>query len=97
MPLPHPPGYQPPRQTRVQRRRVLLAAVVFALLAGVLLVLGRRAAETPGTALPPASPERALLVVVAAGACGAWGEVMRQLTRVARSRDPQDQDLPPQG
>ena len=83
MPLPHPPGYQPPRQSRVVGRRVCLAAVVFSLLAAVLLVLGRRAAETPGTALPKASPERALLVVLAAGCCGAWGEWMRQLAQVA--------------
>ena len=33
MPLPHPPGYQPPRQSQVDRRRVLLAAVVLAVLA----------------------------------------------------------------
>ena len=44
MPLPHPPGYQPPRQSQVDRRRVLLAAMVLAVLAVLLLVLGRRAA-----------------------------------------------------
>ena len=93
MPLPHPPGYQPPRQTRMDRRRVLLAGVLFSLLAAVLLVLGRRAAAHAGNALPHASLERALVVVLVAGGCGAWGETMRQLAAVARSRDPDD--LPP--
>ncbi len=85
MPLPHPPGYEPPRQTRVDRRRVLLAAVVLSLLAAVLLVLGRRAAAHAGNALPHASLERALLVVLVAGGCGAWGETMRQLAAIASS------------
>ncbi|MFM2158556.1 MAG: hypothetical protein RLZZ124_1030 [Cyanobacteriota bacterium] len=93
MPLTHPPGYEPPRQSRLDRRRVLLAGVVLALLAGVLLVLGRRAAVHAGNALPQASLERALVVVLVAGGCGAWGETMRQLAAVARSRDPDD--LPP--
>ena len=93
MPLPHPPGYREPPQTRLDRRRVLLAGVVFAAMAALLLVLGRRAAEAPGSALPHASLERAVAVVVVAGCCGAWGEAMRQLARVARSRDPHD--LPP--
>ena len=43
MPLPHPHGYEPPRQTRVDRRRVLLAGVILSLIAAGLLVLGRRA------------------------------------------------------
>jgi hypothetical protein len=51
MPLPHPPGYQPQRQSQVDRRRVLLAAVVLAVLAALLLVLGRRAAAHAGNAL----------------------------------------------
>ena len=93
MPLPHPPGYREPLQRRLNRRRVLLAGMVFSALAVLLLALGRRAAEAPGSALPRASLERALVVVVAAGCCGAWGEVMRQLAAVARSRDPDD--LPP--
>ena len=90
MPLPHPPGYQPPRQTRVDRRRVLLAGVLFSLLAAVLLVLGRRAAAHAGNALPHASLERALVVVLVAGGCGAWGESMRQLAAIARGRDLDD-------
>lgn len=65
MPIPHPPGYQPPRPSRVDRRRVLLAGCVLALMAAVLLVL------------------------VAAG-CGAWGERMRQLAAITRSRNPED-------
>ena len=94
MPLPHPPGYAPPRQSQVDRRRVLLAAVVFSLIAAGLLVLGRRAAAHAGNALPHASLERALVVVLVAGGCGAWGETMRQLAAVARSRDPDDLPLP---
>jgi hypothetical protein len=90
MPLPHPPGYHQPAQRRLDRRRVLLAGVLFSALAALLLALGRRAAEAPGSALPHASLERALVVVVAAGCCGAWGEVMRQLAAVARSRHPDD-------
>jgi hypothetical protein len=93
MPLPHPPGYREPQQTRLDRRRVLLAGVLFSALAALLLGLGRRAADVPGTGLPRATLERALVVVVAAGCCAAWGEVMRQLAAVARSRDPDD--LPP--
>ncbi|NBW63087.1 MAG: hypothetical protein EBR33_07965 [Synechococcaceae bacterium WB4_1_0192] len=90
MPLPHPPGYQPRLQSRFDRRRVLLAGALFSLFAAVLLVLGRRAAAHAGNALPHASLERALLVVVVAGGCGAWGETMRQLAALARSREPGD-------
>ncbi|QPN70925.1 hypothetical protein [Synechococcus sp. CBW1108] len=79
MPLPHPPGYQPPRQSQLDRRRVLLAAVVLAVLAALLLVLGRRAAAHAGNAMAQPSLERALVVVlVAAGAapgvkrCVSW-------------------------
>ena len=46
MPLPHLSGYEPPRQS--------------SLIAGGLLVLGRRAAAHAGNALPHASLERAL-------------------------------------
>ena len=85
MPLPHPPSYEPPKQTRLDRRRLVLAGVVFSLIAAVLLVLGRRAAAYSGNALPHASLERALVVVVVAGGCGAFGETMRQLAAIARS------------
>lgn len=85
MPLPHPPSYVPPSQSRLDRRRVLLAGVVLALLAALLLVLGRRAAVHAGSELPHSSPERALLVVLVAAGCGAWGETMRQLAAIARS------------
>ena len=87
MPLPHPPGYQPPRQSQVDRRRVLLAAMVLAVLAVLLLVLGRRAAAQAGNALAQPSLERSLAVVLVAAGCGAWGETMRQLAGIARASD----------
>jgi H+/gluconate symporter-like permease len=87
MPLPHPPGYQPPRQSQVDRRRVLLAAMVLAVLAVLLLVLGRRAAAHAGNALAQPSLERSLAVVLVAAGCGAWGETMRQLAGIARASD----------
>ena len=59
---------------------------MFGILASVLLVLARRAAIHAGNALPHASPERALLVVLGAVGCGAWGETMRQLVDSARRR-----------
>jgi H+/gluconate symporter-like permease len=90
MPLPHPPGYQPPRPSRVDRRRVLLAGCVLALMAAVLLVLGRRAAEHAANQLFQPSLERALVVVLVAAGCGAWGETMRQLAAITRSRNPVD-------
>ena len=83
MPLPHPSGYEPPRQSSLDRRRVLLAGVILSLIAGGLLVLGRRAAAHAGNALPHASLERALVVVLVAGGCGAWGATMRQLAAIA--------------
>ncbi|MFM7634484.1 MAG: hypothetical protein ACKO7Z_02640 [Cyanobacteriota bacterium] len=90
MPLPHPPGYRPPGQSRVDRRRVLLASAVLAGLAALLLILGRRAAAHAGNALPHASQERALLVVLVAAGCGAWGETMRQLAVIARTIKAED-------
>jgi len=87
MPLPHPPGYEPPRQGSLDHRRVLLAAVILSLIAAGLLILGRRAAAHAGNALPQASLERALVVVLVAGGCAAWGETMRQLAAIARSND----------
>lgn len=87
MPLPHPPGYQPVRPQRVDRRRVLLAALIYPILTLVLLVLGRRAAEYSANQLFQPSLVRASVVVIASGFCGAWGETMRQLAAVSRSRD----------
>ena len=87
MPLPHPPGYQPPRQSQVDRRRVLLAAVVLAVLAALVLVHGRRAAAHAGNIMAQPSLERALAVVLVAAGCGAWGETMRQLAGIARASE----------
>lgn len=87
MPLPHPPGYQPRSPQRVDRRRVLLAALLYPFLAAVLLFLGRRAAEYSANQLFQPSAVRAVVVVFAAGFCGAWGETMRQLAAVSRRRD----------
>ena len=53
MPLPHPPGYHPPRQSQVDRRRVLL-------------VLRRRAAAHASNSLAQPSLERGLVVVLVA-------------------------------
>lgn len=66
---------------------VLLAAVVVAVLAVLLLVLGRRATAHAGNALAQPSLERALAVVLVAAGCGAWGETMRQLAGIARASD----------
>jgi hypothetical protein len=74
----------------MDRRRVLLAGVVFSLSAVVLLVLGRRAAAHAGNDLPQASLERILVVVLVAGGCGAWGETMRQLAAIARAGNNDD-------
>ncbi len=63
-------GYQPPPQSRFDRRRVLLAAVVFSFLAFVLLVLGRRAAAHFNNAMQDASPERLLVELLVAVAPG---------------------------
>ena len=79
MPLPHPPGYRPRPQGRVDRRRILLAGVLFSFFAVLLVLLGHRAARAPGSALKPIHPERLLVVTVGAGFCGSFGETMRQL------------------
>jgi hypothetical protein len=79
MPLPHPPGYKPRRQVRVDRRRIVFSASLAAAAAAVLMVLVHRAARAPGqpvTALPLLG---IVLVVAGAAGCGAWGETMRQL------------------
>lgn len=91
MPLPPPPGYRPPGpQKRVDHRRILLAGVIYASLASVLVVLGHHAARANGRLLHGLLVQPLLVVAVAAGACGAWSEAMRQLALVARDRPPDD-------
>ena len=90
MPLPHPPGYRPRLQRRVDRRRVLLAGVVFGFLAALLLGLGHRAARVPSTGIPATHWRHLLVVVLGVGFCGSFGETMRQLALVARTTKPQD-------
>ena len=92
MPLPHPPGYRRPSQSQVDHRRVLLAGLLMASFAALLMWLGHRSARSPGAQLLPLRIEPLLAVVVGAGFCGVWGETMRQLALVARSKG-SDQDL----
>ena len=86
MPLPHPPGYRPRQQRRVDRRRVVLAGVLFGFFAVLLMVLGHRAARAPGSSLKTMSLDHVLVVMFGVGFCGSWGETMRQLSLVARSQ-----------
>ena len=86
MPLPHPPGYRPRQQSRVDRRRVVLAGVLFGFFAALLMVLGHRAARAPGSSLKTMSFDHVLVVMLGVGFCGSWGETMRQLSLVARSQ-----------
>ena len=79
MPLPPPPGYTPRRQLRVDRRRILFSSALASLVATVLLVLVHRAAHIPGQPIKPIPMLGAVLVVLGAAGCGAWGETMRQL------------------
>jgi len=79
MPLPPPPGYKPRRQQRVDRRRILFSSALAAMAATVLLLLVHRAAHTPGQPIKPIPLLGAVLLVVGAASCGAWGESMRQL------------------
>ena len=67
MPLPPPPGYKFPQQSKIDKRRVLLSCLIFTFLAAVLFILFQRANRVP--------------------ACGFWGESMRQLSLIARSKD----------
>ena len=90
MPLPPPPGYRPPGpQKQIDRRRILFAGLLYAFLASVIVLLGHRAARANGRLLHGLLVQPLLVVAVAAGACGAWSETMRQLAMVARDR-PQD-------
>ena len=86
MPLPHPPGYRRRQQSRVDRRRIVLAGVLFGFFAVLLMVLGHRAAKTPGSSLKTMSLDHVLVVMFGVGFCGSWGETMRQLSLVARSQ-----------
>jgi hypothetical protein len=79
MPLPHPAGYRPRRQLRVDRRRIVVSSGLAALVAGVLLLLVHRAARAPGEPIRPWRPLGIVVVVTGAALCGAWGETMRQL------------------
>jgi hypothetical protein len=96
MPLPHPPEYRRPRQSKVDHRRVVLAGLLMASFAALLVWLGHRAARSPGSVLTPLRKEPLLMVVLGAGFCGVWGETMRQLSLVARSQG-LDTDRPPSG
>ena len=87
MPLPHPPGYHPRQQSRVDRRRIVLAGMLFGFFAVMLMVLGHRAARAPWSSLKTMSLDHVLVVMLGVGFCGSWGETMRQLSLVARSRE----------
>ena len=60
--------------------------MLFGFFAVLLMVLGHRAARVPGSSLKTMSPNHMLLVMVGVGFCGSWGETMRQLALVARTR-----------
>ena len=92
MPLPPPPGYQKPRQRRVDHRRILLSTLLATLAAGVLLVLAHRVTRTPGEPLRPIPVLFALLIVGGAAGCAAWGETMRQLalTQLGEPEGPEE-------
>ncbi len=87
MPLPPPPGYRPRRQLRVDRRRIVLAAALFAFASTLLLALAHRVALTPGEPLRPVHPRFWVAIIAMATFCGAWVETMRQLS-LTRRGDP---------
>jgi hypothetical protein len=97
MPLPPPPGYQPLRRLRIDRRTILLSSVLAALAATVLLLLLQRAARSPGQPLPEIPLLAGVLVAAGAASCAAWGETMRQLARINPEslRAPQQLGSPP--
>ena len=65
----------------------MLAGVLFGFFAALLMVLGHRAARAPGSSLKTMSLDHVLVVMLGVGFCGSWGETMRQLSLVARSRE----------
>ena len=86
MPLPRPPGYQPRRQLRVDRRRIALAGFLYALAVLVLLVVAHHASRTPCELLPVIHPRFWALLIGMAGFCGAWGETLRQISLTRRGQ-----------
>ncbi len=92
MPLPTPPGYRRGRQRQIDRRRILLGALLAAVAATVLLVLVHRASRTPGDPVRPLPLMSALLLVGGAAGCAAWGETMRQLalTQLGEPEGPEE-------
>ena len=68
----------------------MLAGVLFGFFAVLLMVLGHRAARSPGSSLKTMSADHVLVVMFGVGFCGSWGETMRQLALVARNRQEQD-------
>ncbi len=92
MPLPTPPGYRRGRQRRIDRRRILLGALLAAVAATVLLVLVHRASRTPVDPVRPLPLMSALLLVGGAAGCAAWGETMRQLalTQLGEPEGPEE-------
>jgi hypothetical protein len=68
MPLPPPPDYTPKRQQRIDKRRIALAGVLFAVMSAVLVGLAQRVARTPGEPLP-AWPLPYMVLVIAGSFC----------------------------
>lgn len=84
MPLPPPPGYVPKRQVRIDKRRIVLAGVLFSGMTAVLLALAHRVARTPGEPMPVWPLPYVFTVIGVAGFCGAWNETMCQIAYTRR-------------
>ena len=67
MPLPHPSGYRPRPQSKVDHRRVALAGLLFGFFAVLLMVLGHRAARSPGSSLKMIPADHVLVVMFGVG------------------------------
>jgi hypothetical protein len=63
---------------------VVLAGVLFSLMASVLLALAHQVARTPGELLPNWPLRYGLAVIGMAGFCGAWNEAMYQIAATRR-------------